>query len=209
MAKKKPIRKHIDNPDVPMPQVWKQFIAHDQNKADLASFLSDALITRGKELEAKFEVVTDGGFTDPTLAVSTRRDTTALTGNHEEADTRMILHAREAVHTGYDRVLVISQDTDVLVLLVHFLSSVETWMVAGTAIKRKCYPVHKIGENLTSDVKNNIISFHTLTGCDTTSSWKEIMLEGVCGTSSSRAWHWSPRGTNESGAVCMPPIRRF
>lgn len=173
MGKTRPIRKLIDGPDVPLPTHWSQFIALDQNKADLANFLSEELMKRGIGLDQRHELVTGGGFTDPTCAKSTRRDNINLAGNHEEADTRLILHACEAVTNGYERVLVMCRDTDVMLLLIHFLSSkpVETWMISGTAMKRKCYPVHIIARTLAEPVKDNLLSFHALTGCDTTSSF--------------------------------------
>ena len=94
-------------------------------------------------------------------------------GNHEEADTRLILHLWEEVEEGYERVLVISRDTDVLLLLVHVMTTkpVEVWMISGTAKNRKCYPVHEASQRLTQSVKTNLLSFHALTGCDTTSAF--------------------------------------
>ena len=46
--------------------------------------------------------------------------------------------------------LVISRDTDVLLLLVHFMLTkpVEVWMISGTVKSRKCYPVHEAGVDL-------------------------------------------------------------
>ena len=43
-SKKKPIRKIIGDADTPLPQVWSNFINHEDNKADLARFLSERLI---------------------------------------------------------------------------------------------------------------------------------------------------------------------
>ena len=70
---------------------------------------------------------------------------TTLDGkNYEEADTRLILHAYEAADRRYERVLAICRDTDVLLLLVHFMSVVEVWMIAGTVMKRKCNPIQEV-----------------------------------------------------------------
>ena len=69
--------------------------------------------------------------------------------------------------------LVISRDTDVLLLLVHFMPTkpVEVWMISGTPKSRKCYPVHEASQRLPQSVKTNLLSFHALTGCDTTSAF--------------------------------------
>ena len=46
----------------------------------------------------QYELVAGGGFSHHTDARSTRRDDIRLHGNHEEADTRLILHSCEAVN---------------------------------------------------------------------------------------------------------------
>ena len=50
VGKKKPIRSIIDGPNVPIPQVWSNFIALDDNKADLARYLSETMKEKGKDL---------------------------------------------------------------------------------------------------------------------------------------------------------------
>ena len=46
----RPIRRVIDSRQVKLPQSWKQFISHATNKAELASFLSNVLMTSAKDL---------------------------------------------------------------------------------------------------------------------------------------------------------------
>ena len=69
--------------------------------------------------------------------------------------------------------LVINRDTDVLLLLVHFMPTkpVDVWIISGMAKSRKCYPVHEASQRLTQSVKTILLSFHALTGCDTTSAF--------------------------------------
>ena len=174
-GRKKPlIRKVINRSDLPLPQVWEHFISLDENKADLACFLSHHLIEHGKELADKYEVVTAGGFEDGHMAKSTRKGIMLqLQSDHEEADTRIILHALDAIANGYDRVLVHCQDTDVLLLMIHFLGhyNAEVWMMSGTSRQKKYYPINKISQKLSQTVVENILGFHALTGCDSTSSF--------------------------------------
>ena len=122
-------------------------------------------------LPASFELVTGGGFSNATKARSTRRQTARLQGNHEEADTRLILHSCEPVSEGYERLLIKSSDTDVM--LFHFMLSkaAEIWMISGTARKRKCYPTHTVSERLLIHIRENLLGFHALTGCDTSSAF--------------------------------------
>ena len=48
----------------------------------------------------------------------------SLKSNHEEADTRMCIHARVAAENGADHIVISSPDTDVLVLLLHHLPAI-------------------------------------------------------------------------------------
>ena len=172
LGKKRPIRKIINHRDVPLPQTWAQFIALDENKADLAQFLSENLSKHN--VLPGMEVVTAGGFSNAEKSQSNiRGDILTLAADHEEADTRIILHSLEAISQGFNRLEVICQDTDVLLMLIHHLdpNSAEVWMISGTAKQRKCYPVHLITKQLSQPVIENILGFHAFTGCDTTSSF--------------------------------------
>ena len=139
-----------------------------ENKADLARFLSEQLITRAPESK---EIVTAGGFRDELEAHSSRATTQLLHlhANHEEADTRLALHAMNVTS---DVVVVSARDTDVLIILVshfHRMQCKELWMKAGTFKKQKYIPVHDVVCNLPANCLQALIPFHALTGCDTTS----------------------------------------
>ena len=123
---------------------------------------------KGEDLPERWEVVTGCGFSSPTDARSTRRQTVHLHGNHEEADTRLILHSCEAASEGYERLVLRRSDTDVLLLLFYYMPTrvAEVWMVSGTSTQQKCYPVHTLSNQFSQPVRENLLSFHTLTGCD-------------------------------------------
>jgi len=55
-----------------------------------------------------------------------QRNMDHLSSIQEEADTRMVLHACEAKAKVYKRTVVISSDTDVLVLLIAFYTQLST-----------------------------------------------------------------------------------
>ena len=176
IGKRRPIRKLVSGPEVPLPQVWEQFIAMDENKADLAHILSEVLTTKSLELPQHLELVTSGGFKDVLKATSNRREVPQLSSNHEEADTRLVLHALDAKEAGYQCIVVKCRDTDVFLLLVHHVVGLglEVWMLSGTAKKMKCFPAHVIAKQLPQSVKANILGFHAVTGCDTTSAFSGI-----------------------------------
>ena len=164
----KRIRKKIEHRAVPLPTIWSNLMACPENKAEYANFLSTQL-----KLKAPYEkeIVTSGGFMDE-LEVWSSKDTTntsQLSSTHEEADTRMIIHA---INSNYKYIVVISRDTDVLDILAslfHRTGSTELWMMAGTQSKPKYIPVHTVVNSIPQNSLNALIAFHTLTGCDTTS----------------------------------------
>ena len=121
-GKQRPNRKIIESGNVPLPKVWSNFISLNENKTDLARFLSHYLMEHAHRLPNGCELVTGGGFEDQKTARSSLNGTLPeLTSNHEEADTHLILHASHAVkNQKFLQVLVVCKDTDVLLLLLHF-----------------------------------------------------------------------------------------
>ena len=64
-------------------------------------------------------------------------NTTALSPcNHEEADSRMILHAAHTAHNGHKKILIRTVDTDVVALAVALVRTLEeeaeVWVSFGT-----------------------------------------------------------------------------
>ena len=68
------------------------------NKADIACLLSKELMIQAPDDKV---VITGGGFKDATQVVSSRTliDVRNLESDHEEADTRIILHAIHVMRT--------------------------------------------------------------------------------------------------------------
>ena len=100
---------------------------------------------------------------------------THLSATHEEADTRLNLHENDAIQNNYKRVIAICRDNDMLLLLNHRgRKETEVLMVSGTLKHPKCYPVHIIASKLDTNILENILGFHALTGCDITSSFSGI-----------------------------------
>ena len=98
--------------------------------------------------------------------------------DHEEADTRMILHCRHVVLSSEtENVVVWSPDTDVAILLAyHFedLGCTQLWFRTGVADKARFIPIHQICSNLGKEICRILVGFHALTGCDSTSGFAGI-----------------------------------
>ena len=92
----------------------------------------------------------------------------SLRATHEEADTRIVLHA---INCEYETVVVNSSDTDVLLLLSHVGSAMcsNMWMLYGTAKNRNHIPIQDVAKTLSVDSLDGLLGYHAITGCDTTS----------------------------------------
>ncbi|CAB4017001.1 Hypothetical predicted protein [Paramuricea clavata] len=91
--------------------------------------------------------------------------------DHEEADTRMLLHASHA--TRYNNVLVRSPDTDVFVLLLHFSLTIpaKLYFLTGVKDRTRILDMEYIVQQLGAEKCKALIGFHSFTGCDSTSSF--------------------------------------
>ena len=127
---------------------WERCIIIEDKKASLAHFLSTE-ISENYSVPPGRELVIRGCFKD-TLKVwssdTSRQDIRELASDQEEADTRIVLHARDAAARGYNQVNILCRDTDVLVLLLAHREQLcqKMWMFAGTLRQRRYIPVHRI-----------------------------------------------------------------
>ena len=92
-----------------------------------------------------------------------------------------------------DRIVIWSPDTDVAVLCIHFHKKIgkEIWFKTGVKDKSRFIPTHEISCSIGTALSEALPAFHTLTGCDSTSSlaklgkakaWKflKITVEEFC-----------------------------
>ena len=171
----------IAGENTPIPTRWNKFMSNPVNKANLTNFLCERWTnTCTATLPPDKLVVLAGGFCDPlrvvrlTLGHSECLD--ELHSDHEEADTRMMLHAFHASQY-HDRVVIQSPHTDVAVLSDYFFSSMhcpELWFRTGTKDKLRYLPIHTIANHLGPSMCAALPGFHALTGCDSTSAFSGI-----------------------------------
>ena len=155
---------------------WDRFIVVEENKASLAHFLSIEMSQRYGTHPGR-ELVVSEGFREILNVWSSdasRESLQELSSGHEEADTRIVLHARDAAVRGYHQVNVLCRDTDVLVLLLAHRQDLcqEIWLFSGTSRTKRYIPVHKI--SLPKEKRKSLLAFHTITGCNTTSQFVRI-----------------------------------
>ena len=142
----------------------------DENKTELFNFLAHEVVDN---LSIEKEVFSTCGR--HVLCSRVHHDVSALAPcSHEEADTRMFLHAKDAAEKGYRRIMLRTVDTDVVVLAVSTVVSMENtqlWIAFGTGKHLRYIPTHEIATSLGAEKAQARLMFHVFTGCDTVSSF--------------------------------------
>ena len=163
---------HGVQPSSQIPRNWQQFLRSEENKQELFQCLAQCIVS----LHEENQVITTKG--KDILCSPARNNTTNLAPcTHEEVDTRMILHAADAVQEGYRKIVLRTVDTDVLVLAIAFarilqeqqVQQVEVWVAMGTGSHFRYIAAHEISNNLGSGMSKALPVFHAFTGCDTVS----------------------------------------
>ena len=90
----------------------------------------------------------------------------------EEADQCLIRHLNWAAMNGIEHFTVISNDTDVMVLLIHYFKIFKTlgveqiWQRVGCGNKRRFVPIHSLFERLPKSLRKVLLASYIGTGCD-------------------------------------------
>ena len=152
-----------------IPGNWQNFLRVDSNKTELFQFLSTAVM-EWYDQDDKQLVITDG---QNVLSKPPLPDLTSLQPcNHEEADSRMLLHASHAAKHGHHTVVIRTVDTDVVVLTVSVVQPEDKlWLAFGTGRNFRYLAAHEIAAGLGPEKARALPMFHALTGCDTVSSF--------------------------------------
>ena len=142
----------------------------NENKIALQQLLGKSLI---KNAPPNKTIIVSGAFEDPldVRSSSPEVDVKHLQSDHEEADTRMIL---SIVNSPAKYIIVVSQDTDVFVILLanykHFEGR-KVYLLQYSGRERKVTDIGAVVDGIKSNGLDpeSIPLLHSLTGCDTTS----------------------------------------
>ena len=151
-----------------IPSNWPEFLRVDENKSELFALISErvaneifpglVIITRGKG-------VISSGFCD----LEGLTDCT-----HEEADTRMLLHASHGALHGMMKILIRTVDTDVVVLSISLSQKIACeclWLAFGTGNTFRYLDATAMAQVLGEAKCKALPAFHAFSGCDVTSSF--------------------------------------
>lgn len=171
---------HLYSSNQKTPSQWKKFLSSGENKEALIDFLyetwKDAHIeVAGRDIDifvthrelCLIVIKLCSGVVNVTKVDS-------LTSDHEEADTRLLLHARHACDELYDKIIICSPDTDVAIItlsLMEKMSSAKLYFLTGTKDKHRMIDLQVIANALGPNLSAALIGLHSFTGCDSTSAF--------------------------------------
>jgi hypothetical protein len=98
--------------------------------------------------------------------------------SHEEADSRIFVHAMHAAREGYTSLLVKANDTDVVVIGIYVMPTLlelglqKLWISFGQGTSLRWIPVHEIVSQIGPEKTHGMPFFHAFTGCDLVSAFR-------------------------------------
>ncbi len=166
-------RVHIYGQEQNIPKQWKKILSSGENKESLLEFFikhwKSYKSCQFASVSVLYAISKDKCYTyhpnrngnDPVRTESFP----PLDSNHEEADTRLLLHAKHAAST-YDTVIIRSPDTDVLVLCTAMQQLIEkdVYMMTGSGKTFRCIHVNTICKELGDNICKCLLGFHAFSG---------------------------------------------
>ena len=157
--------------DIPICKNFKKLMKNDTIKTELFKMIAEAVIQIPETLATMKHPATIGS---KIVSNSSLEKLNIEPCNHEEADTRLLLHVLDGANSGIKKVSIITVDTDVVVIaLRHFftLNLEELWIEFGVDKYRRYIPIHTCAETFGRKLCSSLTLWHALTGCDTVSSF--------------------------------------
>ena len=152
---------------------WRRLLSCNDSKMKLIEFINDEWKTEPYrcQLENKNLFVTCNDICTK-ITCKTAVNVEELRSTHEEADTRLLLHSRHA-SADFTSVIIITEDTDVMVLCLAFQNEIDTnlFLRCGTSIRTRLIDIKTIANALGRNVCSGLIGLHSFTGCDTVSAF--------------------------------------
>ena len=153
---------------------WRKFLSSSENKTSVIKFLvdewrspafqqeygdKDIYVTSGSEC---FRVTRDIAEVVPELA-----------SDHEEADTRVLLHSKHAADQGYKAVIIAADDTDILIMALSLGHNLQCpiYQRRGTSAHCQYIDIRGVASQHGIDVCTSLIGIHAFTGCDSVSAF--------------------------------------
>ncbi|PIK38210.1 hypothetical protein BSL78_24949 [Apostichopus japonicus] len=160
-----------------IPQQWKKFLSNGQNKEALIKYFFETWSTMQGSLLYDMKVYLAHNqkchvFSQDVASVKVQEVET-LNCTHEEADTRMYLHAAFESEQGTEQITIVSPDTDVFVLGITFQLQLKSHLHfhTGSGCNLRTIDLKMVQEQIGDEVTKALIGLHCFTGCDSVSAF--------------------------------------
>ena len=157
-------------PDVNVPTNWAEFLKIADNKTELFQYLGQQTVSIAENNKVVISTIND-------LSVSSSPDidlSEISPCNHEEADTRLLLHCYDASKQDIRQVMIQTVDTDVVVLTLSMFKKMQLetrWIAFSSGKNFRYIPIHEIVESIGDENISVLHSFHAFTSCYQTSAF--------------------------------------
>lgn len=172
------VKVKITGPGQRCPKQWKKFLGDGENKTVLTAFLLQQWCSNSYAGRIGNRVIyfASGDGCIKILVINGRvvcEEIDELRCSHEEADTRMLLHAKHAAENGEATVIIRSPDTDVIMLACHFQERIPATLLVLKQTKSRTFflDIPSMVEKVGSSMCDALPGFHAFTGCDFTSAF--------------------------------------
>ena len=146
---------------------WRGFLSYAQNKTMLVEFIREEWKSNeSKSMIGQKTLFVTCGQTCWRIGQMGASLVNDLKSSQEEADTRILLHAKHASDQGYTSIIVVSEDTNVFVFVPASL-----YQKRGTSTRVRYMDIRKLRAVLGDKLSQVVIAFHVFTGCDTVSAF--------------------------------------
>ena len=153
---------------------WRRFLSESENKTALIKFITDEWQNDACKsmVGSKTLLVTCGqGCWRITKDHVSR--VMELESTQEEADTRLILHAKHAADKGFRVVVIVCEDTDVFIMALSFSKDMhcDLYQRRSAGARTEYLDMRKLRLTLGDEMSEALIGLHAFTGCDTVSAF--------------------------------------
>jgi hypothetical protein len=160
---------HIYGDQQRVTRQWKKFMSSGENKEEIMKFIFNAWRSENPCLLKGVEIFL--AHEDKCHKLSESEDAIIcseveeLACDHEEADTRMIAHAKQASLT-HPNVIIKSPDTDVFFIALNgsLTTFADVFFETGTQSKRRIISLSKVKQHFGRQWCSAFIGFHAFTG---------------------------------------------
>lgn len=160
---------------------WNSLLSHNENKNKLVIFIVDWWRKHPDLMKGRNVIITckEKAFK---FGKDDICEVPELFSDHEEADTRILLHAAHASF-GFKKIVLFTPDTDILIMALAFSTEINADLIFKTGTKhlRRMIDVTSVASMIDNKFNKSgvskgmflksLIGFHCFTGCDTISAF--------------------------------------